>query len=90
MLILVFLLGTERRGRPFPGRTFWAYMLLYAISRYIIEFYRGDPRGMMFGMSTSQLISLILAPLSLAMLVWLARSTPETPQEMRGRRKAAA
>jgi phosphatidylglycerol:prolipoprotein diacylglycerol transferase len=90
LLILVFLLGTERRGRPFAGRTFWAYMLLYAISRYIIEFYRGDPRGMMFGMSTSQLISLILAPLSLAMLVWLARSTPETPQEMRGRRKAAA
>ena len=90
LLILVFLLATERRGRPFAGRTFWAYMLLYAISRYIIEFYRGDPRGMMLGMSTSQFISLILAPLSLAMLVWLARRTPETPQEMRGRRKAAA
>ena len=36
----------ERRGRPFPGRTFWSYMLLYGISRFIIEFYRGDPRGM--------------------------------------------
>jgi hypothetical protein len=41
-------------------------------------------------MSTSQFISLILAPLSLAMLVWLARSSPETPQEMRSRKKAAA
>jgi phosphatidylglycerol:prolipoprotein diacylglycerol transferase len=90
LLILLFLLATERRGRPFAGRTFWAYMLLYAVSRYIIEFFRGDPRGMMLGMSTSQLISLILAPLSLAMLIWLARSTPEAPQEMRGRRKAAA
>ena len=49
LLILVVLLATERRGRPFPGRTFWLYMFLYAISRYIIEFYRGDPRGAIFG-----------------------------------------
>src|SRR5258708_10203841 len=35
-LILVVLLATERRGRPFPGRTFWLYMLLYAVSRFII------------------------------------------------------
>ena len=45
LLILVLLLATERRGRPFPGRTFWLYMLLYAISRYVIEIFRGDPRG---------------------------------------------
>ena len=44
-LILGFLLVFERRGRPFPGRTFWSYMLLYGISRFIIEFYRGDSRG---------------------------------------------
>ena len=42
LLILLVLLFTERRGRPFPGRTFWVYMLLYAISRYVIEIYRGD------------------------------------------------
>src|SRR5262249_17035451 len=44
-LILMVLLGTERRGKPFAGRTFWLYMLLYAVSRFIIEFYRGDERG---------------------------------------------
>ena len=27
----------ERRGRPFPGRTFWTYMLLYGVSRFVIE-----------------------------------------------------
>lgn len=90
LLILLFLLGTEKKGRPFAGRTFWAYMFLYAISRYIIEIYRGDPRGQMFGFSTSQFISIVLAPLSLAMLIWLSRSAPETPQEMSRRRKAAA
>src|SRR6187549_2144911 len=35
LLILVFLLVTERKGRTYPGRTFWAYMLLYAISRFL-------------------------------------------------------
>ena len=90
LLILAVLLGIERRGRPFAGRTFWLYMLLYAISRYIIEFYRGDPRGEMFGMSTSQVISLVLAPLSVLMLVWLSRQGPETPSEMANRRRVAA
>jgi len=90
LLILGFLLATERRGRTFPGRTFWLYMLLYAISRFIVEFYRGDPRGEVFGISTSQFISLVLAPLSLVMLVWLAKTSPETPQEMQRRGKLAA
>src|SRR6476620_11231730 len=33
LLILVILLATESRGRRFAGRTFWLYMLMYAISR---------------------------------------------------------
>src|SRR4051812_42806218 len=68
LLILIVLLSTERKGRPFAGRTFWLYMLLYALSRYVIEFYRGDPRGAVGMFSTSQFISVILAPLAVAML----------------------
>src|SRR5437763_5714485 len=71
LLILGVLLWTERKGRPFAGRTFWLYMLLYAVSRFIIEFYRGDERGMVFMFSTSQFISLVLAPLAIVMLVSL-------------------
>src|SRR5215212_1155928 len=48
-LILVLLLATESHGKRYPGRTFWLYMLMYGISRFIIEFYRGDERGMVFG-----------------------------------------
>ena len=80
------LLTTERRGRRFAGRTFWLYMLLYAVSRFIIEFYRGDPRGTVFMFSTSQFISVILAPLSIVMLVYLSRVTVPEPKH---RRKAA-
>jgi phosphatidylglycerol:prolipoprotein diacylglycerol transferase len=73
LLILVFLLATERRGRPFAGRTFWLYMLLYAISRYIVEIYRNDERGVFFHMPTSQFISILIVPVSLFMLWRLSR-----------------
>jgi phosphatidylglycerol---prolipoprotein diacylglyceryl transferase len=90
LLILIVLLATERRGRRFAGRTFWLYMILYAVSRYVIEFFRGDPRGVVFGMSTSQFISLLLGPLAIAMLIWLRRTTPEAPQRATRRRRVAA
>ena len=87
-LILVFLLTTERKGRPFAGRTFWLYMLLYAVSRFIIEFYRGDERGIIMGVSTSQFISLILAPVSVIMLIVLSRRSPSTGPARAARRAA--
>ncbi|MCC7179395.1 MAG: prolipoprotein diacylglyceryl transferase [Acidobacteria bacterium] len=89
LVIFVALLAFERRGRSFPGRTFWMFVLLYSVSRFIIEFYRGDDRGFVFDMvSTSQAISLVLAPLSLFMLWYLSR--PEQPPAVeapRGPRK---
>jgi phosphatidylglycerol:prolipoprotein diacylglycerol transferase len=76
LLILVVLLLTERRWRPYAGRTFWLYMLLYAVSRFVIEFYRGDERGTVFGtLSTSQFASVLIVPISILMLLRL-RTTP--------------
>ena len=83
LLILGILLFSERKGRPFAGRTFWLYMLLYAISRFIIEFYRGDERGTVGMFSTSQFISLLLAPLALFMLMYLSRTTVPEPKRAR-------
>jgi phosphatidylglycerol---prolipoprotein diacylglyceryl transferase len=74
LLIMGVLLLTEKRGRPFPGRTFWLYMLLYAISRYIVEIYRGDERGMILGVSTSQFVSILIVPLSIIMLLRLRKA----------------
>jgi phosphatidylglycerol:prolipoprotein diacylglycerol transferase len=75
----VVLLASERRGRSFPGRTFWSYMLLYGVSRFVIEFYRGDSRGMVFdALSTSQFVSVLLVPLALVMLYLLSRRTDPT------------
>jgi phosphatidylglycerol:prolipoprotein diacylglycerol transferase len=83
LAILMILLATERKGRPFAGRTFWLYMLLYAISRFVIEFYRGDARGTVGIFSTSQFISIVLAPLAVVMLVYLRRSVSPEPTTVR-------
>lgn len=73
LVILVVLLATERRGRPYAGRTFWLYMLLYGVSRFVVEMYRGDERGSIAGLSTSQFVSVIAVPTALLML-WRLRA----------------
>ena len=70
-----------------PGRTFWTYMLLYAISRFIIEIYRGDERGMLAGVSTSQFVAILLLQSGVR-----ARAIPHslaTPKSGRCRRAAS-
>lgn len=81
--ILVFLLLFERKGRTFHGRTFWTYLLLYPVARFLIEFLRGDPRGTVFDvLSTSQFVSVLLIPLSMVMLLVLSRTGGSTPNRM--------
>jgi phosphatidylglycerol:prolipoprotein diacylglycerol transferase len=88
LLILGLLIATEKKGRAFPGRTFWGYMLLYGISRFILEFYRGDVRGTVGMFSTSQFVSLLIVPISITMLMLLARRTSPAPTAAAARRAA--
>jgi phosphatidylglycerol:prolipoprotein diacylglycerol transferase len=85
LIILGILLLAERKSQRFAGFTFWLYILLYAVSRYIIEIFRGDERGSVGIFSTSQFISLVLAPLAIAMLLYLARRKEPAPKSSRKR-----
>jgi phosphatidylglycerol:prolipoprotein diacylglycerol transferase len=63
ILILGILLMLYRHKR-FHGRIISVYVLLYAVTRFFIEFVRGDAdRGFVFGSrwSTSQFLGLVLA-----------------------------
>jgi phosphatidylglycerol:prolipoprotein diacylglycerol transferase len=82
--ILAALLWIERRGRSFAGRTICVYLALYAGSRFVIEFFRGDARGALGALSTSQVISAVVLPASLAMLVLLARRANRTGHDTHG------
>jgi phosphatidylglycerol---prolipoprotein diacylglyceryl transferase len=58
-VIFLVLLWMFRRRR-FHGQIVLAYALLYSVARFIVEFWRDDPRGEIFGLSTSQFIAIVL------------------------------
>jgi phosphatidylglycerol:prolipoprotein diacylglycerol transferase len=74
LLVFFFLLWLHKRKR-FDGQVILAYALLYSIIRFAIEFVRDDPRGDVFGLtsltglSTSQLISLVIGIWALILLI---------------------
>lgn len=69
-LVLFVFLWNYCRGKPKGMRALYVYLLLYAAQRFVLEFLRGDRiRGGIGALSTSQLISVVLALLSAALLV---------------------
>ncbi len=75
-LIIFFVLQWAYRRRTFDGEVFWLYVLLYAITRGILETFRGDSiRGFLVPgvLSTSQFIGLLAAASAVGMLVYLSR-----------------
>src|ERR1700704_660250 len=75
MLIVFFFLLWLHRHRRFSGQVILFYALLYSIIRFAIEFVRDDPRGDLFGLttltglSTSQIISVIVGTAALVLLI---------------------
>ena len=60
-LILFFVLLVLYKKKKFPHRLLIVYFDIYPIIRFTDEFFRGDEiRGFLFGLSTSQIISILL------------------------------
>ena len=74
LIVFFFLLWLFKRKR-FSGQVILAYALLYSVIRFSIEFVRDDPRGdilgltTLTGLSTSQMISIVIAVFALIILV---------------------
>lgn len=85
LIVFCFLLWLHKRRR-FDGQGILLYALLYSIIRFTIEFVRDDPRGdilgltSMTGLSTSQIISLIVGGGALILLVIRWRRTGAIPK----------
>jgi phosphatidylglycerol:prolipoprotein diacylglycerol transferase len=75
MLTVFFFLFWLHKRRRFSGQVILFYALLYSVIRFAIEFLRDDPRGDLFGLttltglSTSQIISLIVGIAALILLI---------------------
>ena len=80
MLAVFGLLVLLHRRKKFDGQVLIAYGIIYSIFRFSIEFIRDDPRGDLFGLttltglSTSQIVSLIVAAASIIFMIWRLRA----------------
>lgn len=84
MLAVFGVLLYLHRRRRFDGQVLIAYGIIYALVRFTIEFFRDDPRGDLFGLtsltglSTSQLISLFVAAGAIIFLILRLRKSKES------------
>jgi phosphatidylglycerol---prolipoprotein diacylglyceryl transferase len=81
LLIFLFLLWLSGHKR-FQGQVTLTYVALYAVARFIIEYFRGDAaRGVVFGglFSTSQFIALLMLLAAVVLTPRLMRRSPVGP-----------
>ena len=74
-VMLAGLIYLVFRRRRFAGQAWWSYVAAYAVLRFVLEGFRGDPRGAWFGgvLSTSQGVAVFAILASLTMLVIQSR-----------------
>lgn len=74
--VLLKFFGKERLS----GRMMYIYLLIYPVVRFVLEFFRGDEiRGIWFGLSTSQWISIALFAFAICKMTVIAcRARAET------------
>ncbi len=69
LLLFIFLFYLYKKGKA-NHKILALYLLIYPVYRFILEFFRGDGyRGFLFGLSTSQIISVILFVCALISLI---------------------
>ncbi len=73
----VCLLWLHPRKR-YDGQVFAAFLALYAVARFFVEFLRRDDRGGLLGLSTSQLIGVALLAFAASVHVWRGRAPSVT------------
>jgi phosphatidylglycerol:prolipoprotein diacylglycerol transferase len=75
LLVIPFLMWL-RKTKTFQGEVILTYVLYYAVARFFLEFFRGDPRGYYLNrlLSISQLIGLLLIPFAALLLRQLAEN----------------
>ena len=68
-----------RKKERVRGKLFWFYLLFYSVMRFIVEFYRDDPRGWVVPnvLSTAQAIGIPAALLAIYMLLKKVSPSPK-------------
>jgi len=69
MFAILWRLGARKLK---PGQLFAVYMALYAVERFAIEFVRAKSDRVLIGLSTSQIMSILL--LGAAAFIWFRQA----------------
>jgi phosphatidylglycerol:prolipoprotein diacylglycerol transferase len=73
-LFLIFLiLRIWQDRKQFEGEIFLGYCALYSYKRFLIEFMRGDNPRMLFGLTISQVISVIVLVAAVVIFIYKAK-----------------
>jgi phosphatidylglycerol:prolipoprotein diacylglycerol transferase len=67
---LFFILLAVAARKKFEGQVLLLYLILYAVLRGTLESFRGDPRGELLGLSTSQWLSILLGLVGVILYIW--------------------
>lgn len=62
-------LSLWRKREPAPWLVFFTWIGLYGMQRFVLEFFRGDPRGSWSGLSTSQWLTGLMVVVAVAWFV---------------------
>lgn len=70
LVIFLYLYFWRRKRVRFDGQLFALFLMQYAVLRFIIEFWRDDPRGALFDLSTSQWMGIPLFVFGAVVYAW--------------------
>lgn len=79
-LIVLGILWTVRKRKPFDGFVFSLYLILYSLVRVIVEFWRGDPAEVFGELRFAQVMSLFIAAAGFALMGYLSWRTHQVNQ----------
>ena len=69
LLLTFIILVVMHSKKKFEGMVFFSYLIIFSVGRFVLDFFRGDLQAVLFGLKTSQFISLGLFFASLVLML---------------------
>ncbi len=69
LVIIFFILKSLSKKKRHPGEIFLAYLILYSLKRFFVEFIRGDSPAVFLGLTSFQLISVLIFVISFSLFL---------------------
>lgn len=78
VFLLLIYLATKK---PHPGTIACLYPILFGLGRFIIEFFRGDPRTTVGPLTTNQVVSILLILAGIAVFIFFVKKNRQDAAE---------